>query len=235
MSFLRSCLFFVGFILITIVFGLVAPLTLLLPFKIRYFVMTRWAFLSILWLKVTCKLDYKVTGLDNIPNEAVMIVSNHQSTFETIVFQIIFPPFTWIMKRELLWLPFFGWGAMAFKPIQINRSKGVQALKYVFKQGIQRFNSGLSVLVFPEGTRVKVNEKKPYRTGGIALAKKAKVMILPVAHNAGLFWAKGQFIKKSGVVSIHIGQPIPTNTSDNVNELTEKAETWIKSTVKRLY
>ena len=229
----RSSLFFIGFLLVTLVFGLFSPLMFLLPYQSRYFVMTRWATVITWWLKVSCNLSYQVTGLENIPQQPIVILSKHQSTFETIVFQCIFPPFTWIMKRELLWLPFFGWGLATFRPITINRAKGVQALKHIFKQGTQRLESGLSVLVFPEGTRSRWGDKNAYRTGGVALAKQAGVAILPVAHNAGKFWAKGQFVKQSGVVKIHIGATIATNKED-VRTLNKITEAWIETTVAQL-
>jgi 1-acyl-sn-glycerol-3-phosphate acyltransferase len=233
MAFLRSCLFFMGFLGVTAVFGLLSPLMFLWPYRPRYYLMTRWAVIITGWLKISCGLRYEVEGLAHIPSQPVVILSKHQSTFETIVFQEIFPPFTWIMKRELLWLPFFGWGLATFQPIQINRSQGIKALKHVLTQGKQRLKQGLSVLIFPEGTRTRWGEKKPYRSGGAALAKAAGVAILPVTHNAGQFWPRGQFTKHAGVVKIKIGAPISTENK-TVNELTAEVELWIETHTPRL-
>ncbi len=230
MALFRSILYFIGsvFALVTIVsLGLVF---FFLPLKHRYKITSQWAKFNIWWLKVTVGLDYEIIGKENIVNEPCVLISNHQSTWETFVFQKVFPQQVWVLKQQLLLIPIFGWGLALTAPIKINRSKKLNALKQVLTQGVDRLQRGLWVVIFPEGTRCKYAKLGKYQSGGVAIAKKAKVKILPVYHNAGKFWAKGQFVKKSGVIKLVIGKAIEPKKS--VTELNDEVYQWTKEQVK---
>ena len=152
-----------------------------------------------------------------------MILSKHQSAWETLAFQKIFPPQVWVLKKELLWVPFFGWGLAMTSPIAINRKSGKIALNQMLKQGVDRLNKGFCIVIFPEGTRIKPKEIGKYHIGGAWLATKTNINILPVAHNAGNFWPKNSFIKKPGEITVSIGPIINTSkiTPEKANKLTK--------------
>ena len=186
------------------------------------------------WLKFCCNITYRVSGAKHIPNEPSIIISNHQSAWETIVFQCVFPAHSQLLKRELLWIPFFGWGLAANQPIAINRSKKTQAMQQLISQGKQRLADGRWIVIFPEGTRMPVDQSGGYQAGAAFIASKANVAIVPVAHNAGYFWPKkNAFNKKAGVVDIVIGEPIQP-AGIKPRELNRLAEKWIKETSAKL-
>ena len=211
----------------TIPFTLLTILTFPLPAITRYKFISLWAKAMLFWLKVSCKIVFKVNGLENIPKKPFMILSKHQSAWETLAFQKVFPPQVWVLKKELLWIPFFGWGLAMTSPIAINRKAGKRALEQMLKQGIDRINRGFCIVVFPEGTRIKPKEIGKYHIGGAWLAKKAKINIIPVAHNAGYFWPKNSFIKKPGEIIVSIGSSINTSTI-TAKEATKIAKEWIE-------
>lgn len=185
------------------------------------------------WLRITCNITYQIKGAEHIPKIPCVILAKHQSAWETLAFQLIFPAQVYVMKRELLWIPFFGWGLAMTSPIAINRSAGREALKQLVSLGKQRLAAGLWVVVFPEGTRIAPHQHGKFHIGGAWLAAGAKATVLPVAHNAGLFWAKNSFIKKPGVITVSIGEAFSTDTlkADQVNT---QAETWIKKEMSNL-
>lgn len=229
MPYLRSILFFLGMVstipIATLMGLLVAPF----PFKIRYAVLSQWAIFAIWWLKLTCNLDYRVTGLDQIREiDNGIIFSKHQSAWETLAFQAIFPPQVWVLKRSLLWIPLFGWGLALLKPIAIDRGAGRKALQQVVEQGIDRLSQGIWVVIFPEGTRLPPGKRKKFAGGGAMLANKSGYPVIPVAHNAGSFWARRGVLKKAGTIEVRIGAPIldPELSSSEINQ---QAEQWINS------
>jgi len=207
MLFLRSLLYFLGSFVSVIIVVILGFLFFYLPFKYRYALISNWAKFCIWWLKITCRLSFEVLGKNNIPNEPCVIISNHQSTWETLAFQTIFNHQTWVLKKELLWIPIFGWGLALLEPIVIDRGEKLKALKKVIEQGADRLNREINVIIFPEGTRRKYGHIGKYQSGGIAIAKKAQKTVLPVCHNAGKFWPKGSFIKYPGVIKVTIGKP----------------------------
>lgn len=230
---LRSSLFTAGLILSTLFY---APLTLLtFPFGYvkRYRFVTQWSRFNLWWLGITCRLRYKVEGLENIPNKPAVVLVKHQSAWETLALQHLFVPQVWVIKRELLWIPFFGWGLAMLRPIAINRRLGHRAVKQVVEQGRHRLQAGCSVIVFPEGTRVAPGERKRYLPGGALLAKRSGYPVVPVAHNAGEFWPRHGFIKRPGVISLVIGPTIDT-TGREIAEVNQLAQQWIESQVARL-
>ena len=233
MLFIRSLIFSAGQITSAIVYSLIAILCYPLPPLTRSRVIGYWAHAMMWWLRATCGLSYQVKGLENLPDTPCVILSKHQSAWETIAFQTIFPPQAWVLKRELLWIPFFGWGLAATRPIAINRSQGARALESVVKQGIARIEEGRWVVVFPEGTRTAPGEHGRYNPGGAMLASKAQVPVVPVAHNAGEFWPRRGFIKKPGTIVVSIG-PIIETTGRRAKQINAEAETWIENEMSRL-
>ncbi|MFP3874092.1 MAG: lysophospholipid acyltransferase family protein [Thiohalophilus sp.] len=210
MVFLRSSLFSLSVIITSVVITCIVLLFYFAPFTWRYAIISQFARYNLWVLKTVCRLDYVVEGRENIPHNAAIIFSKHQSTWETIALQQVFPPLTFVIKRELLWLPFFGWGLSAMDPIAINRSAGRNAIRQIVAQGTQRLKRGLWVVIFPEGTRMRPGVKGRYKIGGAVLAAESGYPVVPVAHNAGYFWARGQFLKRPGTIRMIIGPPIET-------------------------
>ncbi len=162
-----------------------------------------------LWVgRIVCGLDYKIEGRENIPAVPSVIMIKHTTVFETYTQLAIFPPQTWVVKRELQWIPLFGWGLAAMRPIAINRSAGHQAVTQVIEQGRKLLADGIWITVFPEGTRMPAGQTKKYGVSGAALARDAQCPILPVAHNAGDLWPRRGLKKRPGLIRFCIGPPI---------------------------
>src|SRR5688572_6049112 len=200
---LRSTLFYAGYAP-TLVLHATACLLVswALPLAARYSFATLWNHFVIWWLKITCGVHYRITGLENIPGGPVVLLSNHQSPWETIFLYRQFLPICAILKRELLWIPFFGWALALLNPIAIDRSKARSARNSLLVEGPKRLQRGLSVLVFPEGTRIEIGQQKKFLTGGAELAIAAGAIVLPVAHNAGSCWPARRFSKRPGIVDV---------------------------------
>lgn len=230
LTFARSLLFSAGMLVTVLAYGALVPLVFLLPFQWRYRFTRSWARLNLRWLELTCGVRYRVVGREHLPSEAVVVLAKHQSAWETLAFQEIFPPLVWVMKRELLWLPFFGWGLAMGRPIAIDRGAGRRAMEQMLQQGQERLADGLWVVTFPEGTRTRPGERGRYRPGGALLAVRAGVPVLPVAHNAGELWGKRQFLKHPGIITVAIGPAIRTTGQDPVTVLKD-AENWIENTI----
>ncbi len=189
---------------------------------------------SLMWLlRVICGIRMEVRGAEYIPKQPCIVLCKHQSAWETFSLQTVFPPQVWVLKRELLWLPFFGWGLAMTSPIAIDRSKGKQAMKQLLEQGRDRLASGFCVVIFPEGTRMPYGVRGKYKMGGAMLGASTGAPVVPVAHNAGKFWGRNAFLKRPGTIVMSIGKPIdPTGlTADEINR---RAEDWIESEVARL-
>ena len=192
-----------------------------------------WAHFIVWWLKLTCGLSHTVEGSENIPDQPCIILSKHQSAWETIAFQTIFPPQAWVLKRELLWIPFFGWGLAMTQPIAIDRREGIKALDSVIKQGLDRLQQGRFVVVFPEGTRMAPGEQGRYNPGGAMLAVKAQTAVLPVAHNAGKFWPRHGFLKNPGVIKVVIG-PLISVIEKRPKQINAESKQWIENAVAKI-
>lgn len=204
---LRSTLFFLAALVVTPAYALLAWLVWPLPAKLRYRLVTSWSHLIVALARSVCGIRYRVLG--EIPSGGPYIVmAKHQSAWETLAFQVLFPPQVHVLKQWLLWLPFFGWGLATLSPITVERSPGTGTLRRLLAQGRARLGEGFWIVVFPEGTRVAPGARVQYQGGGAWLACKAGVPVLPVAHNAGELWPKNGFIKYPGTITVSIGAPI---------------------------
>lgn len=230
---LRSVLFYVGLFPPTVLFSIIGVLIMPLPRKFRYQVIVRWTRFTVWWLRVSCGLSWRLTGAENIPAAPFVILCKHQSAWETLTLQLIFPPQCQVLKRELLRVPFFGWGLASLNPIAIDRGAGTKALRTVLQAGKERLRDGWCVLLFPEGTRVPPGRRGRYSQSGAALALQAQCPIVPVAHNAGLFWPKNSLMKRPGVVDIVVG-PVIEPAGRTAAELTRTVEEWIEDTQQTL-
>jgi len=232
--FLRSLLFYIGMILALVVWCIIiTPLILPLPYRRRYFIMIQWGYFVVWWLEKTCQVSHEVQGLENITKSPAIVLGKHQSEWETYAFQQIFPMQVWLLKRELLWIPLFGWALATLKPIVIDRKNIRKSMQKIVLEGKQRLAQGLWVIIFPEGTRVLPGEKKRFGIGGAMLAAQTGCPVIPVAHNSGRFWLLKRFVKKPGVIQIVIGPAIESKgkTAKEINAL---AQTWIEDTMVTL-
>lgn len=227
---LRSLLFYIGYALIMI-------LQPLIGFLLYYLLPARWlrAWLvsacrvAIWWARVSCGIRYRVEGVENIPAGACVVLSKHQSAWETLFLQAYLEPTTTVAKRELLRIPFFGWGMALTNPIAIDREKPSQALKDVIRQGGEHLAAGKRVIIFPEGTRTRPGEQREYSAGGAMLAVRAKVPVLPVALNSATCWPRGTMIKRPGLIRVVIGAPMRLDGM-TAKTLNEQARQWIEAT-----
>lgn len=233
MLFLRSLLFSLGMILSTLLFAILCVLLAPAPYLFRYRFTTLWNRFNLWWLKSTCRIDYEISGLENIPAGPALIFCKHQSTWETIVLPTIFPPQVWVLKRELLWVPFFGWGLALLRPIAINRGAGRKAVNQILQQGLDRLQAGLWVVFFPEGTRVAPGKKVRYKMGGALLAEHTRYPVVPVTHNAGEYWARREFIKRPGTIKLVIG-PVIETSGLTAHEINDKAQHWIEERLSEI-
>ena len=231
MLFIRSLLFYL-FMAIT---ALAAPLAVFLgfwaPYRFKWWVCVSWC-RGMVWAgEFFCGMKVEVEGEENIPDEASVIMIKHTSTLETYWHVTVFPRTSWVVKREMLWIPWFGWAiAMLLQPIGINRSAGGSAVKQVIETGTERLREGVWVTVFPEGTRMPAGETRRYGTSGAALAQAAGVKIVPVAHNAGDFWPRRGFVKIPGTVRFRIGEPIDPQDM-TPKEINRKVQHWVEGTM----
>jgi 1-acyl-sn-glycerol-3-phosphate acyltransferase len=195
-----------------------------------YSVARAWARAALSALRVLCGLDYRLEGRERIGTESCVVLMKHSSAWETIAQLVIFPRQCWVMKRELLWVPILGWVLRLFSPIAINRKGGRAAVEQVVSQGKDRLERGYWVMIFPEGTRVPIGEKRRYGISGALLAAAAGKPILPVAHNAGAYWPRRGWLKRPGTIRMSIGPPIDSANRDT-RELTTEVERWIDTTI----
>lgn len=233
MILLRSTLFAIVQTLLTIVFGTVALLTLPLAPITRYRMISVWNRIVVRAARTLCGIRHEIRGLENIPDYPVIVMAKHQSAWETIALPTVFPPMSIVIKRELLMIPFFGWGMRMVSPIAIDRKAGKEALKQIVEQGKARIENGFWILIFPEGTRVRPGEVGRYGIGGAWLAARTKIPVLPVAHNAGEVWPKNSFVKRPGVVTLSIG-PVISSEGKKPDELNEAVKSWIETEMRKL-
>jgi len=236
MRLLRSSLFMVAVSLWTMLFGTLLVVAGIVPVLVRFRVV--WYYRrGFMWLIAhLLGIRHEVRGRENLPATPSVILAKHQSAWETVALQDLVPEDTYcvfVLKRELLRLPFFGWGLAALQMISIDRAAGREALNQVVAQGADRLRRGFWIIVFPEGTRVAPGETRRYKPGGAHLAVQAGVPVVPVAHNAGELWPRNAFVKTPGEVVVSIGPAIdPTGLT--LDEVNRRAEAWIEGEMRRL-
>ena len=233
MIFLRSALYLAILIVYTPFYWVIVMLSGPFSRHTRWKVIAAWPRLATWLAKHLLGIDYVVEGNDNIPREPCVILSKHASAWETIAFSGIFPPHVYVIKREMLWLPFLGWGLALYSPISINRSNRTEAMRRLSEQGAERFRQGFSVMIYPEGTRIPVGKRATYRLGGARLATSLSARVLPVAHNAGLYWPRNSFLKFPGCITVRIGKPIET-AGRTAEDVMREVEDWIEAQVAEL-
>lgn len=232
MLFLRSLIFLLAMLLFTPVWALFCFLAAPLPYRQRYFVTSRWN-VTIIWLaKVICGIRYQIKGAENLPNAPAILLCKHQSAWETIFLLCKLPrPLVFVFKKELLYIPFFGWALALLKMIPIDRSLGVRSFRHVVTEGKKRLEEGLWIIMFPEGTRTAVGTQGEYKGGGTRLAHATHTLIVPIAVNSGECWPKDSFIKKPGLVTVSIGPAISPQGHSH-DELMQKVENWIEGEMR---
>ncbi|MBK1645019.1 1-acyl-sn-glycerol-3-phosphate acyltransferase [Thiocapsa imhoffii] len=195
-----------------------------------------WAYFNLVALKWICGLDYRIHGLERLPrqDDTVIVLAKHQSAWETIALRAILPlRQSWVLKQELMRIPIFSTGLKQFSPIPINRSAGRRAILELVREGLERLERGRWVIIFPEGTRVAPGTRHTYAMGGATLGAKSGRRIIPIAHNAGVFWARRSVRKRPGVIDLVIGEPIET-AGRSAPQINSEVEDWIETTVAAL-
>ena len=233
MRILRSALFSIGLFVSTVLYAIPCVLVRILPYRMCFAFVSSWCAVNVFWVRVTCGIKYEISGLENIPGEPCVIMSNHQSTWETLAFPGIFPTLTWVIKKELLYVPFFGWGIASVQPIALNRKQGKKAFQQLINDGKKKLALGRFILIFPEGTRIPYGEQRPLKVGGFMLAKQANVSILPVAHDSGRLWPRKHFLKTAGTVNVRIGKPISASDK-SAEELRDMYADWLQTSTEEL-
>ncbi|MEY4193786.1 MAG: hypothetical protein RLZZ226_154 [Pseudomonadota bacterium] len=231
--YLRSSLFTVSQILSTLLIGPVMVLARPLDFRVRYGLANAWVRYNLAVLHRVCRLDYTVEGQANIPQHNGVILCKHQSAWETLALQLIFPPLSFILKQELLKIPVWGWAMATQEPIAIDRSARTAAIKQILRDGDTRLKQGRWVVIFPEGTRMAPGQTGQYNASGAMLAVRAGCPVIPVAHNAGLFWARNGFLKRPGTIRLRIG-PVIQPVGQTPAEIMRQVENWIESAQREL-
>ncbi|HSN20120.1 MAG TPA: lysophospholipid acyltransferase family protein [Usitatibacter sp.] len=233
MTTLRSALFLAGALVLTSICGVLVPAGRIFGRRLPFILARSYARAMLRWIEASVGIRCEVSGWENVPRVPVVIMAKHQSAWETLFLEARFPDQCWIVKRELLWLPFVGWGLMAVRCIAIDRSSGVAAREQVVQQGARRLKEGLWVTIFPEGTRVAPGKRGRYGIGGALLAARTGAPILPIAHNAGEFWPRYAFRKRPGCVKVVIGPLIRTEGRDAVS-VNREVEQWIEGQMQRI-
>ncbi|WP_426339659.1 lysophospholipid acyltransferase family protein [Pseudoduganella sp. S-14] len=230
--FLRSALFMVLMAIATVIWSGVCMLAAPLPYNKRYFVTSRWNVFIVWCAKWICGINYQFKGYENFPDAPAIILSKHQSAWETIFLLANLPrPLVFVFKKEILYIPFFGWGIALLRMIPIDRKQGKNAFKAVVAQGKRRLKDGQWIIMFPEGTRIPVGQQGKYKSGGTRLAVETGAVVVPIAVNSGECWPKNSFIKKPGTVTVSVGKPI-SSEGKTPDELMEQVEQWIESEMR---
>jgi 1-acyl-sn-glycerol-3-phosphate acyltransferase len=230
--FLRSLLFNLVVMVTTIIWAPMCLLSAPLSYPKRYWWTARWNLVVIWSARVICGIDWQIRGMENFPDAPAVVLSKHQSAWETIFYLLLMPrPLVYVFKKALTYIPFFGWGIALLRMIPIDRSKGKDAMKQVVAIGRQRLADGQWIMMFPEGTRAKVGSQEKYKVGGARLAVETQTLVVPVAMNSGEYWPKNSFLKRPGVITVSIGKPI-SPAGKSAQELLQEVEKWIESEMR---
>lgn len=227
-------LLFTSFMFLSVVlYAPIVVLTVVLPSRTTYRSVLLWVDAQLFMLERLCRLRFEVEGLEHLPSDASVVLMKHSSAWETIAQLKLFPRQTWVLKRELMWAPFFGWALAVLKPIAIDRRGGRAAVEQVVKQGRGRLADGMWVVIFPEGTRVPFGQTGRFGLSGVLLAQAAGKPIVPVAHDAGRYWPRRGWLKRPGTIRVRIGAPISTEGRD-ARDVTAEARAWIEHAVTEI-
>lgn len=229
----RSLLFWIAFIFNVLVFGLLIVIMFFTPSLFRLKIARSWSRVNNFLLKVFCGIDFKVEGRENLNVKTAIILSKHQSTWETLALHSFTPYVHWVFKRELMYIPIFGWALALTDPIGINRGAGRAAIKQLITEGKRKLDEGKWMVLFPEGTRTVPGKTKKYKIGGALLAEKSGYPIIPIAHNAGEFWPRHSFIKWPGTISVIIGPAIEPK-GRSADEINKEVFDWIEGSMKKI-
>ncbi|MEO8508615.1 MAG: lysophospholipid acyltransferase family protein [Betaproteobacteria bacterium] len=237
LSAVRSLTFLLFQLVITPLYAAAMLLMFWSPRLWTYRMAASWCAVNLWGARWICGIHWHVDGLENIPADTLgrphIVMSKHSSTWETLSLTQYFPPLAYVAKKELLSIPFFGWGFALSSPITIDRKAGIDAMQQIVEQVRERFKQGFWIAVYPEGTRIPAGTRRKYKTGGARLSIAMDVPIIPVAHNAGHLWPKGLFGKRPGTITMTIGCPIAPAGRDPAT-LTQELESWIEDEVQRL-
>jgi len=235
--YLRATLFYIVFYPVTLVFAAFCLLVgWALPFRPRFKLFTLMNYFTMLWLYLTCGVRYRVEGRENLPpasEGAYVVVANHSSEWETFFLQTLIRPQSAVLKQELLKIPFFGWALGMLKPIALDRSKRRGALKQLLTQGKERLEEGINVVIFPQGTRVATGKLGKFNKGGAMLAASAQVPVVPLAHNAGLYWPGKSYVKYPGTITVRVGTPVSV-ADRSVDEIHTDSIGWLEAQMRDL-
>ncbi len=226
MQWLRSLILTAFMFVSTVLYAALVLAAFWLPYERRYALVRGWAHLQLGAARLVCGLDYVVEGREHIPPGCHISMWRHSSAWETVAQMLLFPPQSWVLKREILWIPVIGWAAWLMHPIAINRSAHRAAVTQVIEKGRRRLAEGMWILIYPEGTRVAVGERRRYGISGAVLAAAAGCKIVPVAHNAGRYWARRGLLKRRGTIRVVIGPPIEC-AGRPPRDIIEDARAWI--------
>ncbi|HEX8957285.1 MAG TPA: lysophospholipid acyltransferase family protein [Burkholderiaceae bacterium] len=219
--------------LVTIPWATLSILCFMLPYSWRYYITVRWNFFCIWLAKVLCGIRYQVKGMENLPDGPAILLSKHQSAWETIFLICLMPrPLVYVFKRELMLVPFFGWALGMLRMVPIDRSKGKDAFASVVREGRKRLDQGLWIIMFPEGTRTRPGSQGKYKAGGARLAIETKTPVVPIALNSGECWGKNSFVKKPGLITVSIGKTMTPAENEEPTALVQKVENWIESEMR---
>jgi 1-acyl-sn-glycerol-3-phosphate acyltransferase len=231
---IRSALFMLFQLVTVIPVALVCLLIAPLPLHLRYRFTITWPRMVIWAARVLCGIRWRVEGWERLPDEPVVLLSKHQSTWETLFYVAWMPrELCFVFKRELLWVPFFGWGIGLLKMIHIDRRQGRDAFESIVRQGQRKLDEGRWIIMFPEGTRTPVGSQGKYKSGGARLAVRTGASVVPIAVNSGECWPKKRFVKTPGIITVSIGHPIPT-AGRNPEDVNDEAERWIETEMRRI-
>ena len=230
--FLRSLLFMLVMIAATVIWACVCFFAAPLPYNKRFWVTSRWNVFIIWCAKVICGIHYRFKGYDNLPDAQAIVLSKHQSAWETIfLLPNLTRPLVYVFKKEILYIPFFGWAMYLLRMIPIDRKQGKNAFKQMVEIGKRRLVDGQWIIMFPEGTRIPVGEKGKYKSGGTRLAIETNTVVIPIAHNSGECWPKKSFLKRPGVITVSIGKPIRPD-GHTPDSMMQEVENWIESEMR---
>ena len=235
MQALRSLVYTTLFIAITAVFGVIVLISAVLPLSLeqRYVIPRTWGRL-LTWLAgVVCGLTYTIEGRENLPDRPFISLWKHSSTWDTLAQMFVVPMASWLLKREVVWIPIVGWAVSTYKPIAINRSAGHSAVNQVIAQGRQRLAAGMGIVVYPEGTRMLPGETRKYGISGALLATQTGAPVVPIAHNSGYFWKRRAWMKYPGTIRVVIGPAIDPTGMDP-RELSTRVQQWIEAKIAEI-